>query len=86
MMSPGDDLVRRVTLHRHRHWLLHGHVAPFAVAYVAWAYAALFVMDGLQHKEPCFIALAAIGVLQILLCLSCHWSVHVLTAMTCAKV
>ncbi len=86
LISPGDDLVRQVTLHRQRHWSLHGHVAPFAAAYAGWAYAWLFALDASEQTELCLISLAAVVVAQILLCLSCHWSVHVMAAMTCAKV
>ena len=32
------------------------------------------------------IALAATGLVQILLCLSCHWNVHILTAFSCTSV
>jgi len=86
LISPGDELVSRCTLYRARHWAWHGHVAPFVLAYAGWAYVWTFVASAGDHREPCLISLAAIGCVQILLCLSCHWSVHVMAAMTCGKV
>ena len=32
------------------------------------------------------IALAAVGVVQVLLCLGCHWNVHILAAFSCTRV
>ena len=88
LISPGDELVRRVSLYRRRHWLLHGHVAPFGALYLAWAYYWLLSPGAgafEEHREPAFLSLAALGLLQVLLVLSCHWSVHVLAAMTCSR-
>ncbi len=86
LIAPGDELVSRVSLHRQRHWLFHGHVAPFAVFYAAWAYVWAFVLDYSELPEACAISAAVLGLLQVLVVLSCHWSVHVLVASTCSKV
>ena len=86
LISPGDELVSSVTLYRLRHWSLHGHIGPFFVLYAAWAYLWTIHFGVEGNLEPGMIAFAAIAMLQILLSLSCYWSVHVLGFLTCSQV
>jgi cation-transporting ATPase 13A1 len=86
LVEPGDELVRYVALYRHRHWVLHGYAAPFVFFYAAWIYFWFTSLGLNEHWEGGFIGMAAIGIVQVLVCLSCYWSVHVLAWMTCAKV
>ncbi|XP_034230905.1 manganese-transporting ATPase 13A1 [Thrips palmi] len=81
-----DDLVQSVTLHTPRPLLLHGYVFPFLVLYPAWLYGWLFVYGVSDHLEAGFTGLAALGVVQVLICLFCHWSVHVRCFLTCGTV
>jgi cation-transporting ATPase 13A1 len=86
-LPPGDDLVSSVSLYRDRHWSLHLHIGPYiALAYPAWFYtwATYFGID--DYWEAGMIALAAVALIQVLLCLSCHWNVHILAAFSCSRV
>ena len=87
-MDPGagvDDLVSRVTLHVPRAAILHGYCLPFVVLYVAWFYCWIFVYVLDEYLEVGWLVMAAIGVLQVLVSLSCYWSVHARTLLTCAS-
>lgn len=81
-----DDLVESVTLHTPRPLLLHGYIFPFLILYPAWLYGWLFVYGVGDHLEAGFTGIAALGVLQVLICLCCHWSVHVRCFLTCGSV
>ncbi|KAK3922402.1 Manganese-transporting ATPase 13A1 [Frankliniella fusca] len=85
-ISAVDELVQSVTLHKPRPLLLHGYVFPFLVLYPAWLYGWLFVYGVSDHVEAGFTGLAGLGVLQVLICLCCHWSVHVRCFLTCGSV
>lgn len=84
-IAPGDELVESIGLFRQRHWFYHGHVGPFILAYVAWAYFWLIKMGWEDNAEVATLSIVGIGLFQILMCLCCHWSVHFLTWMTCSK-
>ena len=79
-----DDLVAEITLHKDRHWLFHGYVAPFIFVYIFWLYFTFFVTD--LPYEACVIALVAVFLFQVLIILCCMWSVWFLTLMTCQEV
>ena len=80
-----DQLIERITLYKDRHWLYHTYVFPFFfVLYPSWAYYSFVVSE--LPLEACLIALVAIFLFQILMILSCMWSVHVMAAMTCNEV
>eukprot|EP00795_Rhopilema_esculentum_P010920 gene10920-19754_t len=74
-----------IQLYRRRQLLYHGYVTPFIFLYIAVLYLWIFVYGALEHFELGCIALAITGALQVLACLSCHWSVHVRCAFTCSK-
>eukprot|EP00058_Branchiostoma_floridae_P006964 XP_002592452.1 hypothetical protein BRAFLDRAFT_68938 [Branchiostoma floridae] len=85
-MAPSiDDLVQRVSLYNLRPFLLHLYVAPFLVIYAVWLYVWLGVYGVGEYFEAGLIALAVIGIVQILSCLFCHWSVHVRCSFICNK-
>ena len=82
----GDPLVQSITLYTDRHWLLHLYVLPFIVAYSVWLEAWLISDFHGLTVEAGFVILAGIFALQVLIVLSCHWSVHVMALVTCSKV
>uniref|UniRef100_A0A8C3XMS7 ATPase 13A1 n=1 Tax=Chelydra serpentina TaxID=8475 RepID=A0A8C3XMS7_CHESE len=97
--GPADELVSAVTLYRRRPRLLHGTVLPFVAGlYPAWlwlwgprVWAAWGELDeaeagsGRGPPEAALLALAAIGVAQLLTALSGLWSVHAHCALTCVR-
>ena len=86
LISPGDELVSSVTLYRSRHPLLHGYTSPFLLLYTAWIYQ-WFIVHGYQEwLEVGAIGLAGIFISNVLVLLSCYWSVHCLAIITCNKV
>lgn len=85
-MIQENDEIDYITLHSPRPVYLHGYVAPFLLIYSIWAYFWIFVIGVSEYYEAGLIAFAGIGIFQILICLFCHWSVHVKTFMTCSTV
>lgn len=81
-----DELVDHVSLYTSMRLLFHGYVLPFILLYAGWVYAWICLYDFWEFYEAGMIGLAAIGCLQILLCLCCHWSVHIQCFLTCRKV
>lgn len=81
-----DELVQRVSLYRALRWPLHGYVLPFLGLYAGWTYVWLGWYGLWQLYEGGLVGLAAIACAQILLCLCCHWSVHVQCFVTCRRV
>ena len=95
-----DSLVSRVGLYRARPWMYHGYVAPFLlVIYPLWAYVSVLgglpasISKPLGHPpgeplpaEATLIGFVVIAFFQILVVLSCMWSVHVSAFFTCTKV
>lgn len=80
-----QDLIDRIRLLKEKHWFSYGFVGPFLVVlYPLWVLFTMFYTD--LEIEGCLIILAGIGVLQILVVLSCLWSVHFLASMTHAEV
>nr|CAG4634605.1 EOG090X00J5 [Alona affinis] len=80
-----DDLVQKVTLHNPLPTILHGYSLPFIALYGLWFYVWVFVYGVEEYLEPGWIALAGIGLIQVLVSLSCYWSVHVRTFLTCTN-
>nr|CAG4641439.1 EOG090X00J5 [Eurycercus lamellatus] len=80
-----DELVDKVTLHNPLPTIFHGYSLPFIVLYAIWFYCWVFVYGVEEYLEPGWIALACIGLIQVLVSLSCYWSVHVRTFLTCAN-
>ncbi|KAJ9579755.1 hypothetical protein L9F63_004592, partial [Diploptera punctata] len=78
-----DDLVQSVSLHIPRQLIFHGYVLPFLILYASWLYGWFFVYEAEDYYEAGLIGIAVIGLLQILSCLCCHWSVHVQCFLTC---
>jgi len=81
-----DDLVQSVSLHIPRQFLFHGYILPFLTLYGCWLYGWLFVYGVEEYYEAGLIGVAVIGLVQILSCLCCHWSVHVQCFLTCKSV
>lgn len=78
--------VREITLYKPLPMYLHGYVVPFLLLYAA----VLFVWSQLyglgENWEALLIVVAAIAVLNVLVVLSCVWSVHFRAFLTCKKV
>ncbi|XP_054714931.1 endoplasmic reticulum transmembrane helix translocase-like [Uloborus diversus] len=81
-----DDLVHSVTLYTSRRLLFHGYVGPFVILYLLWFYIWAFQYGVSEYFEAGMIAVAIIGIFQILTCLFCHWSVHIQCLLSCNKV
>lgn len=82
---PIDDLVQSVGLYVPRPLILHGYIFPFVALYSVWGWSWVMVYGVDDYYEAGLIVLAAIGCLQVLTCLFCHWSVHVRCILTCKK-
>ncbi|TRY56746.1 hypothetical protein DNTS_004718, partial [Danionella cerebrum] len=83
--APSDELVRSVSLHSRRPWVLHGTVLPFLLLYPSCLYAWLGVYGATEHAEAGLLALAALGMAHVLTVLSGYWSVHAHCLLTCSK-
>ncbi|EDV27584.1 uncharacterized protein TRIADDRAFT_20897 [Trichoplax adhaerens] len=83
---PVSDDIQYIRLYIPRQVYLHGYVAPFLIFYMIWLYVWLVMYGVQEYFEAGLIAVAGIGILQILTCLSCFWSVHVRCALTCKSV
>jgi len=86
LADPEDELVTQVSLHRTRPPILHGYIAPFLLLYLSWLYTWLIHIGYEQWLEAGYIVGAAIVILNVLVVLSCHWSVSVMAVMTCNRV
>lgn len=80
-----DELVQRISLHTRKPFLLDGCVSPFLTLYTAWLYLWTCVYGVSEYYEAGLIALACLGVVHILTCLFCHWSVHVRCLLSCRR-
>ena len=80
-----DDLVQKVSLHNPLPTVIHGYSLPFILLYGLWCYLWVFVYGIQEYPEAGWITLAGIGLIQILVSLSCYWSVHIRTFLTCAN-
>ena len=79
--------VKEITLYRPLPVYLHGYVVPFVVLYAAVLAVWSHVYDGLgEHWEALLIILATVAVVNVLVVLSCVWSVHFRAFLTCRKV
>lgn len=84
-MALSED-VRYIVLYKSRPLLLHGYVFPFILLYALLLVGWTVVFEGFEHVEAFFICVAAIGVLDVVTCLFCVWSVHVRCLLTCNRV
>lgn len=80
-----DDLVYSVTLYNQLRNLVKGCILPFVSLYLIWIYCWIFIYDVDEYYEAGLIGIAAIGVLQIFVCLCCQWSVHIHCFLNCVK-
>lgn len=81
-----DELVQKVSLHTPLPVIIHGYSFPFIILYGVWFYLWVFVYGVEEFQEAGWIALAGIGLVQVLVSLSCYWSVHVRTFLTCSNI
>lgn len=78
-----DELVQSVSLYIPRTVLFYGYVFPFIFMYSIWLYGWIFVYGFEENSEAGFLGISVIAIIQLLCCLTCHWSVHVNCWMTC---
>ncbi|XP_011304938.1 manganese-transporting ATPase 13A1 [Fopius arisanus] len=83
--KPVDDLVQSVSLHNPRGLIFRGYVLPFLTLETIWIYSWLFVYGVEDYFHEGLVGIAAIGVLQIFLCLCCQWSVHIYCFLNCSS-
>lgn len=81
-----EELVESVSLYTPRPVIMHGYIWPFAFLYGIWAVIWNTWLDPESSFEAGMIGIAAILVLQTLVYLFCHWSVHVCAYLTCSHV
>lgn len=81
-----DELVQSVSLHNPRKWMFNGYILPFVMLQSLWIYCWIFVYGVDEYYDAGLVGIAAIGVLQIFLCLCCQWSVHIHTFLNCSSV
>jgi len=86
LIDQSDELVSNVGLYRSRHPLLHGYTSPFIPLYLSWLYLWFVVYGYEEWLEAGAVIGAVLVILNILVILSCYWSVHFLALMTCSKV
>ncbi|KAJ8038836.1 Manganese-transporting ATPase 13A1 [Holothuria leucospilota] len=86
MAPPVNEEIESLSFHNRRPLLFHGYIFPFILLYLVWLYQWILVYGVWDYFEAGLIAFAVIGCVQILVCLFCHWSVHVLCSLTCTKV
>ncbi|XP_067943587.1 endoplasmic reticulum transmembrane helix translocase-like [Watersipora subatra] len=77
MAASIDQNIKSISLHKSIPVVFHGYVLPFIVLYSVWLYFWTIVYGVDDYWEAGLIALAIIGILQILVCLFCYWSVHI---------
>ncbi|KYQ50837.1 putative cation-transporting ATPase 13A1 [Trachymyrmex zeteki] len=80
-----DDLVQSVSLHNPRKWVFNGYILPFVMLQSLWIYCWIFVYGVDEYYDAGLVGIAAIGMLQIFLCLCCQWSVHIHTFINCSS-
>ena len=81
-----NEELQYVKLYRIRPIIFHFYLGPFIPIYLIWLYFWTVVYGLTDYFEAGLIALAGIGILQVLCCLFCHWSVHVRCFLTCSAV
>ncbi|XP_076753737.1 endoplasmic reticulum transmembrane helix translocase [Xylocopa sonorina] len=80
-----DELVQAVSLHNPRKLLFTGYVLPSVILHAVWIYSWIFVYGIDEYYDAGLVGIAAIGVLQIFICLCCQWSVHIHTFLNCSS-
>ncbi|XP_060516984.1 endoplasmic reticulum transmembrane helix translocase [Cylas formicarius] len=80
-----DDLVQSVSLYTRIPLLFHLYTLPFLIFYPIWIYIWIGIYGFWEHYEGGFIGVAVIGIMQVLCCLACYWSVHVNCFFSCKK-
>ena len=80
-----SEEVQSIELYQTAHVATHAYVAPFvlihAIFFPVWIYYGFF-----ENFEIGCIILAVLGVIQVLVCLACHWSIHIRASFTCSRV
>ncbi|CAI2726639.1 unnamed protein product [Schistosoma spindalis] len=84
-MIQSDADIASVELYTLRPTLLHGYVLPFILFYSIWIGYWTNVLGFQEYMEFGLIVIAAIGFVQIIVCLCCHWFVEFKCLMTCKK-
>ena len=81
-----NEEIDNISLYNINPLLLHGYIGPFVALYGLWLYFWTVVYGVDDYFEAGLIALAIIGLLQILVSLFCLWFVPVRCFLTCSKV
>lgn len=80
-----DELIQYVTLHKLNHLVFQATLSPFLFAVAGLFYLWVFVYGFEEFYEAGLVSLAALGCLEVLLCLCCYWSVHINTFLNCRR-
>lgn len=81
-----DDLIREIVPYNPKPIWLHLYVWPFVILYGCCISTWTIGFGINEYFEAGCIAMAAVGVLQVLAVLFCQWFVGVRCWMTCTKV
>ncbi|XP_041968450.1 endoplasmic reticulum transmembrane helix translocase [Aricia agestis] len=86
MQSSLDDLVQYIQLFRPVATVFQGTILPFLLIYPVVFYCWIFVYGFNENFEAGFVTVAVVAIVQIIICLSCYWSVHVQCFLSCSPV
>ena len=93
IMSTGsaEELVESITLYKPKPLLFHGYVGPFIILHGIWAIICSSWGESQEGEEDnsyeaSLIGFAVILIVQTLVYLCCHWSVHISSLLTCTPV
>ena len=86
MAAPLNEEIQHISYCNIRPVVFHGYVAPFIFIYAAWLYVWVAIYGIEEYFEGGLIALAIIGLIQVLTSLFCLWSIGIRCALTCATV
>ncbi|VEL25800.1 unnamed protein product [Protopolystoma xenopodis] len=88
IMSIYDSLnpdIRNVELYKKNAFILRGYCLPFVVLYAIWIGYWINVLNFEDSFKLGIIVLALLGLIHILVCLFCHWSISFKCLMTCTR-
>ena len=85
LIEANHELISRVVLYRAKSPLLYGYTSPFFLLYSIWLYLWIVVYGYENYLEVGGIVGAVLVLVNVLMVLCCHWSVHIMAVMTCTK-
>ena len=81
-----SEELQSIELYKTTHVTSHAYVAPFVLIHSIFFPLWIFKFGFFENFEIGCIILAVLGVIQVLVCLACHWSIHIRASFTCSRV